>query len=42
MVKGFKPIIDDKCKILILGTMPSIESIKKMNIMEIQGISSGR
>lgn len=29
MVGGFKPIIDDKCKILILGTMPSIESIKR-------------
>jgi TDG/mug DNA glycosylase family protein len=29
MVDGFKPIIDDKCKILILGTMPSTESIKR-------------
>ncbi|ERI95265.1 hypothetical protein HMPREF1982_00406 [Clostridiales bacterium oral taxon 876 str. F0540] len=29
MVKGFKPIIDDKCQVLILGTMPSIESIKR-------------
>lgn len=29
MAQGFKPIIDDKCKILILGTMPSIESIKR-------------
>jgi hypoxanthine-DNA glycosylase len=25
---GFEPIADDKCQVLILGTMPSIESIK--------------
>lgn len=29
MVEGFQPIIDDKCRILIIGTMPSVESIAR-------------
>lgn len=29
MVEGFKPIIDDKCQVLIVGTMPSVESIAR-------------
>lgn len=28
MVQSFEPIIDDKCKVLILGTMPSQDSLK--------------
>jgi len=29
MITSFKPIIDENCKILILGTMPSIKSLEK-------------
>jgi len=29
MVKSFDPIVDKNCKILILGTMPSVMSLKK-------------
>lgn len=34
MINGFKPIIDSGCQILILGTMPSAESIKKQEYYE--------
>lgn len=30
MVKSFEPIIDEQSKVLILGTMPSLESLSKM------------
>lgn len=29
MIKGFEPIIDDNCEVLILGTMPGSESLRK-------------
>jgi hypoxanthine-DNA glycosylase len=29
MIYSFEPIIDKKCKIMILGTMPGIESLRK-------------
>ncbi|MGH4140485.1 DNA-deoxyinosine glycosylase [Clostridium sp.] len=29
MVEGFAPIVDENCEILILGTMPSVESLTK-------------
>ena len=30
MIKGFEPVIDKNCKVLILGTMPSQKSLQKM------------
>jgi len=29
MIKSFEPIVDKNCKILILGTMPGVMSLKK-------------
>ncbi|MDP4181400.1 MAG: DNA-deoxyinosine glycosylase [Bacillota bacterium] len=29
MIHSFKPIVDEDCKILILGTMPGVQSLKK-------------
>ncbi len=29
MVEGFEPIIDKNCEVLILGTMPGVESLRK-------------
>lgn len=29
MLNSFEPIVDDQCKILILGTMPSVKSLEK-------------
>lgn len=29
MIKGFMPVIDYKCKILVLGSMPGVESLRK-------------
>jgi hypoxanthine-DNA glycosylase len=29
MIEGFEPIIDENCEILILGTMPGVESLTK-------------
>jgi len=29
MITSFEPIIDENCKILILGTMPSVKSLEK-------------
>lgn len=30
MITSFEPIIGKSCKILILGTMPSVKSLKKL------------
>jgi hypoxanthine-DNA glycosylase len=29
MINSFEPIVDENCKVLILGTMPSVESLRK-------------
>lgn len=29
MITSFEPIIDKNCKILVLGTMPSVKSLEK-------------
>ena len=38
---SFEPIIDENCKILILGTMPSVKSLENNNIIETNKISFG-
>lgn len=29
MITSFEPVVDEKCKILILGSMPSVKSLEK-------------
>lgn len=42
MIESFTPIINSKSTILILGTLPGPESIRKNNITPIQEINSGQ